>query len=113
MALRNPEHQSQLDDDDLDDPIDMLSKKNSHLKPGPSSATTTESLLNPITDLPTAEIQSVTPSSPDLDLLFGRFGQLCVSKPTAKPRRRKWPTSLTPTQQAVSPKLDLGISSTG
>ncbi|KNZ45660.1 hypothetical protein VP01_793g6 [Puccinia sorghi] len=70
MALRNPEHlpENQLDDNDLDDPIDMLSKKNSHLKPGPSS-TTTQSLS--------------------------------LSKPKAKTRRRKWPTSLTLTQQAI------------
>lgn len=39
--------ENQLDDNDLDDPIDMLSKKNSHLKPGPSS-TTTQSVSLPV-----------------------------------------------------------------
>ncbi|PLW28873.1 hypothetical protein PCANC_23668 [Puccinia coronata f. sp. avenae] len=109
MGLRNPEPpaQTSLDDhDDLDDPIDMLSSKSktsSHMKPGPSKGSA-PSLLNPITDLPPAEIQPVTPSSPDLDLLLGSFGQLALSKPKSKAPRRKWPVSLTPAQQTVVDK---------
>ncbi|POW14474.1 hypothetical protein PSTT_02906, partial [Puccinia striiformis] len=106
MALRNPESTEleEMADEDSDDPIDMLSSKSktsSRRKAGPSRDPS-QSLLNPTIDLPPkCEVKSGSPSSPDLDLLFTRFGQLHLSKPKPKFRRRKWPESLTPAQQIV------------
>ncbi|KAA1082505.1 Smt3-specific protease [Puccinia graminis f. sp. tritici] len=104
MAFRKRElRPDEPEDEDDDDPIDMLSSKSrtsSHMKVGPSRDPS-QSLLNPITDLPPAEIEPVTPASPDLDLLFSRFGQLRLAKTKSKSHQRKWPATLTPAQQIV------------
>ncbi|OAV94922.1 hypothetical protein, variant 1 [Puccinia triticina 1-1 BBBD Race 1] len=108
MAFQNPPPRMNDEDDESDDPIDMLSSKSrtrSYVKAG-SPRAPSQSLLNPTTDFPIDKNHAVTSSSQGLDLLSSHFGQLHLSQINSrtKPHQRQWPTSLTPAQQLIVDK---------